>query len=249
MPIPSENAPKGPESPVRTQAQPTSGSSSRTTRERIIESAEQLFAEQGFAGTSLRSIIADAGVNLAAVHYHFGSKDELILEVLQDKIRPVNEERARRLAALESSSDEPTLEGILACFIEPALRVGRDAKESAVFKRLVSRLHLDAEPEIESRLMAMFFETAARFVSALAKAAPHLGREEVAWRMQLCIGSMLYTMLHGDRIEQVLNRVRAEESPDRPGGGLDTDEAIGMLVSFLAGGFRAPATTTMETGE
>ena len=95
------------------------------TRERILDTAEDLFANQGISGTSLRALTRAADVNLAAVHYHFGSKDELILEVLRDKIRPVNEERSRRLAALESGPDDLTLEGILVCFIEPALRVGR----------------------------------------------------------------------------------------------------------------------------
>ena len=60
------------------------------TRTRLLDSAEQLFAERGIDATSLRAITTAAGANLASVNYHFGSKDELFREVVSRRIGPVN---------------------------------------------------------------------------------------------------------------------------------------------------------------
>ena len=82
------------------------------TRGRILDSAERLFAEQGFSGTSLRQITAAAGANLAAVNYHFGSKEELIKEALSRRLRPINAERLKWLDRLEAEG-QPTVEEIV----------------------------------------------------------------------------------------------------------------------------------------
>ena len=97
------------------------------TKETILDSAEQLFAEQGFAPTSLRAITARAGVNLAAVNYHFGSKADLSREVLARRLEPLNRERLRLLDACEATG-KPPLEGIVAAFVAPALNLNREAE-------------------------------------------------------------------------------------------------------------------------
>jgi AcrR family transcriptional regulator len=104
------------------------------TREKILDAAERHFAGHGFAGTSLRAVIREAGVNLAAVHYHFGTKEDLLRAVLDRVVVPVNRERLERLGRLEvSSGDEPlTVEGILEAFLAPGLRSIRDLGERGV---------------------------------------------------------------------------------------------------------------------
>ena len=104
-----------------------------TTRERILDAAEDLFAEQGFA-TSLRSITASAEVNLAAVNYHFGSKEALIQEVFARRLGPLNAERLRLLDTIEAGSDI-RLERIVEAFVGPALRMSHNPR-GAVFMRL-----------------------------------------------------------------------------------------------------------------
>ena len=96
------------------------------TRQRILDAAEKLFARHGFESTSLRSIIASAGVNLAAIHYHFRSKEGLIGAVIERRFAPVNDERLRLLAEYESQADGrvPLVEEILEAFLAPMLRVG-----------------------------------------------------------------------------------------------------------------------------
>src|SRR5215471_10621595 len=92
------------------------------TKQKILDAAERLIGEQGYAGTSLRQIIADAGVNLASVHYHFGSKEELLDELVMRKAGPVNEERLAMLDRAEaaSASKAEFLERILEAFLAPA---------------------------------------------------------------------------------------------------------------------------------
>src|SRR6516165_9605193 len=104
------------------------------TKDKIIETASRLFADQGYAATSLRQIIADAGVNLAAVHYHFGSKEELLDALVHLKAEPVNRERMSRLDRLEeqAAGSPLTVEEILRAFLEPTALV---ADQSPVFVR------------------------------------------------------------------------------------------------------------------
>ncbi len=85
------------------------------TKQRILDTAERLFADRGFAGTSLRAITREADVNQAAVHYHYGSKDELLKAVLNRLIVPMNEERLRLLDEATAAADPepPTVDAIL----------------------------------------------------------------------------------------------------------------------------------------
>jgi AcrR family transcriptional regulator len=80
------------------------------TKEKILDTAERLIGEQGYAATSLRHVIAEAGVNLAAVHYHFGSKEELLDAVVVRKVTPLNEARIARLERVEAETGSGPLD-------------------------------------------------------------------------------------------------------------------------------------------
>src|SRR5438309_7430250 len=116
------------------------------TTERILNTAERLFAERGYGATSLRSIIAAAEVNLAAVHYHFRSKEALLDAVLERRIEPLNRERMALLDEYErAAGDEPpSLEAILTALIAPPLRLARDPSFAKVVK-LIGRIYADAD--------------------------------------------------------------------------------------------------------
>src|SRR5213080_4689568 len=100
------------------------------TKERILDSAESLFMEHGFEATSLRSITAAAAVNLAAVNYHFGSKEELFQAVLTRRLDPMNHDRLTLLTRLEAEAAPRPLscEKILGAMFIPALRLARDPR-------------------------------------------------------------------------------------------------------------------------
>src|SRR3981081_1481862 len=117
---------------------------SADTKTRILDAAELLFMEHGFGATSLRQITAAAGVNLAAVNYHFGSKEELFQAVLTRRLDPMNQERIALLTRFEGESAPRALtcERILAAMFIPALKLARDPKRGGKnFLRLLGRAY------------------------------------------------------------------------------------------------------------
>ena len=186
------------------------------TRQRILDTAERLFAERGYAATSLRSIIAAARVNLAAVHYHFRSKEALLDAVIARRIEPVNRER---LALLAECGDRG-LEGVLTALIEPPMRLASDPA-CATFLKLMGRIHAEADVSL---IRKHFGEVIERFLKALARALPDLPPEDLYCRAFFCIGIMAHTLLAARDIVGVAGEVTTER-----------------LVAFMSAGFRAPA--------
>ena len=118
------------------------------TKERILDTAERLFAAQGYAATSLRGIIAEAGVNLAAVHYHFHSKEALLEAVILRRSVPANHERLALLDRFEKEAggNPPPLEKVIEAFVAPTLQMSRDPQSgSMVFMKLLGRLHAEGD--------------------------------------------------------------------------------------------------------
>jgi AcrR family transcriptional regulator len=205
----------------------------RSTRERILDTAETMFADQGYAGTSVRRIIAKARVNLAAVHYHFRSKEALLEAVILRRAEPANQERLTLLDACERAAGEqgPSVEGVLAAFLKPGIRAASDpARGGALFPRLLGRLH--AESDLLSGILAAhFLPVLQRFGSALRKAMPELPSEELFWRVHFAIGATAQAL-------------RGAEGLEKLSGGLcrasDPQETLDRLVTFLSAGLRAP---------
>lgn len=206
-----------------------------STRERLLDTAERLFAEQGFDGTSLRQITREAGVNLAAIHYHFGSKDALIDAVFDRLIRPINEARLERLDGVEREAGEgaPELERVIEAFVRPPLEASIGSGELGARRmRLVGRVHAEREHISRQLFVRQFEDVFRRFHAALGRCLPELDPETIAWRMHFMIGAMVHVVLTaGDpSVRQVLG-------PD--GDGLEPDALARRLVPFLAAGMRA----------
>jgi AcrR family transcriptional regulator len=198
------------------------------TKHRILDSAERLFADQGFEGTSLRTIIADAQVNLAAIHYHFHSKEALLEAVVLRRLEPINRQRLELLDACEREGP-PALEAVIEAFIAPAFRGASDPVYGATFSRLMGRT-LTAEKSLVPRMMQHMSGLVARFTQAFQKAVPDLPAQEVYWRMLFVGGAMAHTFLKARDLEAI-------------SGGLcdasDVEGTIRRLVDFAAAGFRA----------
>lgn len=164
------------------------------TKDRILDTAERLFARDGFEATSLRAITAEAGVNLAAVNYHFQSKEALVQAVIGRRMGPVNAERLALLDCYEAEAGDAAvpLEKVMDAFLRPVVEmVGSHAHE---FVPLIGRLY--TEPgEFAERLYTQQFEhMSQRFVPALHRAMPDLPRAELFWRLHFAIGAMAHTM-------------------------------------------------------
>jgi AcrR family transcriptional regulator len=208
------------------------------TKQRILDAAEGLFAERGIGATSLRAVIAAAGVNLAAVHYHFGSKEALLAAVVQRRIEPLNQQRLELLEGLEREAGDgsPVLEKLVEAFVVPPLRLCQDPQRGEMFMKLMGRLL--AEPELFFQRIAgsQFAEVRERFVSAIRKALPHLTPEEIMWRLMFAIGAMAHAMRTAPWIPLASGGICRQAS---------VEETVRRLVRFISGGLEAP----MEASE
>ena len=172
------------------------------TRHKILDAAEKLFARHGFESTSLRSIIASANVNLAAIHYHFRSKEGLIRAVIERRFAPVNDERLRLLAEFETQTDgkTPRVEEILEAFLAPMLRIGLlDSGQGRLLMHLGGRLLQASEGMLERAAGGEFERVAVRFLTAFQKALPYLTKQEIAWRINFTIGAAARALFGGFR--------------------------------------------------
>ena len=165
------------------------------TSQRLLESAERLFARHGYAGTSLRDITADADANVAAVNYHFGSKEGLLTAVLDRVVGGINDERLEMLDAAEAAAtpDPPSVEAILAAFLLPDLHTLETLRErDPMLPRFVSRIYAEGSDLMNEMMGRQFAEVRRRFYTALEVALPDLDPEEISWRMHLVVGIVLY---------------------------------------------------------
>lgn len=208
----------------------------KDTKDRILDAAERLFADRGFAQTSLRKITAEADANLAAVNYHFGSKEELFGAVLARRLRPMNRERLEILGQLEAEAGDggPALEEIIEAFVGTPLRMRQETGETGErFMRLMGRAMTLSHDRVRKLLAEEFREVVMRFSASLARALPHLSPEQILWRFLFMVGAMVQSMTMSHQLETITrDEVRLE-----PG---DAEEMIRRLVPYLAGGFLAP---------
>ena len=199
------------------------------TKDKILDAAERLFGEEGYAATSLRQIIAQAGVNLAAIHYHFGTKEELLDQLISRRADPVNRMRLDRLerAEAEAAGTPVAIEKILDAFLRPAAEM---SVKYPGMPRVMGRLYAEGSlPEIIQR---HFLPTGQRFAAALRRTLPDLPEDEFGWRMHFTLGAMAHALL-GRRV--------FESAADE---GLE--KRLTCLVAFVAAGFRAPAASRVS---
>jgi AcrR family transcriptional regulator len=227
------------ETNVRTNMRPAG----QDTRERILDAAEHLFAEHGYDGASLRDITAKAGVNLAAVNYHFRTKESLIQAVFARRLAPLNQRRLALLDACEASAGGRPLEleEVVRALISPVLRLGHENPEvSASLKKLMGRIFMDPGSHLHVVLREQFRDLVPRFVSAFRRALPSLPQEELFWRMHFSIGAMACT-LTGTPFLKIISNGRYDAS--------DMDAAGDRLVTFICGGMRATLPSGEESGK
>jgi AcrR family transcriptional regulator len=203
-----------------------------STKDRILDAAERLFAEKGFAQTSLRDITAEAGVNLAAVNYHFQSKDHLIGAVFERRIGPLTQKRLAMIEELETeAAGQPVpIEKILRAIMEPVLRM-ISSPEGANAASLFGRAHTEPGDVFAKLFAEQLAPLVTRFYPAVRRSLPGLPEVELFWRIQFSIGAMSHLVAGRRHIELI------------SGGRCDTTDVDGMLdrlIAFTAAGCRAP---------
>lgn len=199
-----------------------------STKDRILGAAEELFAQHGFAGTSLRQVTSRADVNIAAVNYHFGSKENLVNEVFR---RRMDEMSRRRLAALEAAQAEAPgeLEPVLAAFVEPALAMAQDRHGGGAFIRVIARAYAEKNDSLRKFLSDQYGHVLREFARAIATRVPELSKEELYWRLDFLAGALTYAMADFGLIKRPGNVAEATHR----------ERAARELIRFAAAGFRS----------
>jgi AcrR family transcriptional regulator len=206
----------------------------KNTKERILDTAERLFAERGFDGASLRAITSGAGVNLAAVNYHFRSKNDLIHEVFARRLAPINARRLAMLSDFENEAREGVvpLERVVRAFVEPLLRPEGIAPAGRLpLQTLLGRMYAEPGRNVRRIFLSEMEEVARRFREAFRRALPGVPPTELFWRLLFTIGAMAHTLAASWIIEML-------------SGGLcdtsDVDRTIERLVAFAVAGLESP---------
>lgn len=203
------------------------------TRERILDAAERLFTAHGFEATSMRMITTHAACNLAAVNYHFGSKEALIHEVFKRRLTVLNHERLRALDEMERAGGGKPLKPsqIVQAFFGPSLRLAADTERGGhTFMRLLGRTYTDPTEFVRTFLAEEYAEVVGRFMAALYRALPDVPRDEILWRFHFMLGAMSYALAGTDALRILTGKL----------GDDDPTALAPRLMSFLLGGLRAP---------
>lgn len=207
-----------------------------STKNKILDAAEHLFAIRGFNGTSLREITSQAEVNLAAVNYHFGSKKELIKSVMS---RYMNELAPRLESSLQVICDnekQPTLVEVFSAFIEPLLSLN-DFKENGTsnFLLLLGRGYIDSQGFLRWFLTTQYPNVISNFISAVQNAYPELTAEDMFWRLHFTMGTVVFAMASSEAFIAI-----AESDFNKT---LDISGVIHQLIPYVAAGVAAPITS------
>ena len=205
------------------------------TQLRILDAAEELFMQHGFEGTSMRLLTARAGVNLAAVNYHFGSKDALIEAVFRRRLDPMNAGRAAELDRLEKEAGGQPLspEAIIRAFVGASLRMIEDSKSGGRnFIRLLGRTYTDPSKEIRALIGGLYAPVMERFKAAFERALPQMPRDELVWRMHFMFGTLAYTLAATDTVQLIAGC--------KPEDRYDSCLLEERLTAFLVAGLLAP---------
>jgi AcrR family transcriptional regulator len=196
---------------------------------RILDSAEQLFAEKGFAETSLRMITTRAKVNLAAVNYHFGSKKDLIQAVFARFLTPFTQKLNKELDSVVTQKSDPNFQDVLGVLAKTML-TGVESNDKynklSVFMRLLGLAYTQQQGHLRRFLFENYSSVYVRFIGYLKAAHPSLSSEEIFWRIHFAIGSAVFTM---SSIEVLRNMSIADTGKDAR-----VEDVMQKLIPFLA---------------
>jgi AcrR family transcriptional regulator len=212
----------------------TTGRHTGDTKSRILDAAETLFIECGYEAMSLRQITSRAEVNLAAVNYHFGSKEALIHAMLSRRLDHLNQERLKLLDRFDTMlGPRLTCEHVLGAMFIPALRLSRDSQAGGkAFLRLLGRAYTDPSSFIRDFLNGHYASVAERFFTAYQRALPHLPREELGWRLHFAIGA-LSGVLAGTDTDSLITEFSQGKS-------MNDLQLIARLASLMVAALKAP---------
>jgi AcrR family transcriptional regulator len=211
------------------------------TRKRLLEAAESLFIESGYEAMSLRQITAKAHANLAAVNYHFGSKEALMQELLSQRLDRLNQERLQLLSTCQEQwpdSLDPT--AVFGMLFIPAFRISHESVGGKSFMRLLGRVYSDRSPFIRSYLQEHYRPIFGRFFEAFSRALPQLPRNELGLRLHFGLKA-LSGILAGEDMQKLVDDLSMGET-------IDDSKLLARLISLISPILTAPFGSPEQIG-
>lgn len=201
----------------------------------ILNAAEELFYEKGFAETSLRTITTKAGVNLAAVNYHFGSKKELIQAVFDRFLKPFCVDLSYQLDEYQKKSRDcdVVIEEFFSLLSKTIANMGREnPKRVRVFMRLLGLAYAQGQGHLKRFLKQEYGAVFSRCADLIREMTPHLSDEERFWRLHFAIGASVFTLSSAGHLSAMVEHDFGKETR--------IHEVIHSLLPFLTSGMQAP---------
>ena len=208
----------------------------KETKDIILDAAEDLFAEKGFHGTSVRAITSKAGVNLAGVNYHFGTKEALIKAVFERRFNPINAMRTERMTEVldkaKKARKKPAIADILTAFVSPLFEGEKKNSYLGKMSALIQMAHTGQDPTVIQILLKLFSPAMELLFSALKTALPKARESELRWKMHFFIGGFSHTI----RISQMHGKgIKAPMLP----AVINQKQMMQMMIDFFAAGMEA----------
>lgn len=207
------------------------------SKSRILDTALALFSVKGVDKVSLRELTAQAGVNIAAVNYHFGGKEALVEAVFEALAREVNGVRVAELEALLAQADAqgaaPDPDHIVRIFVSPYIGPESGSK-GGLLAQMILRHRLEPSPMTTRIIREHFDPMAASFIAALAKACPEVNPDEFYWRYMFMVSTIVLTVTDNSKANRIarLSGGRADAA--------DAEQMTAALCRFITGALRAP---------
>lgn len=211
-----------------------------STKTQILDVAEQLFAEHGFADTSLRAITSAAEVNLASVNYHFGSKKLLIQAVLQRYLEVLMPAVEKQLDSLLAEVEKPQIQQVFSSLVDPLLELNNVRPGgSSIFVQLLGRGYSETQGHLRKYITFHYGQTLTRFVDTIHLAVPELPASEMFWRLHFVIGTFVFTMASS----QALTEISEADYQQK----VEVEDIISRLIPYISAGVAAPVAMTFNT--
>ena len=206
-----------------------------STKNKILDAADVLFANKGFNGTSLREITSQANVNLAAVNYHFGSKKELIKAVMSRYMDELSPQLESALSLICHGDSKPSLHDVFSAFVGPLLGLNKFKENgTSTFLQLLGRGYTDSQGFLRWFLTSQYPDVFTNFTKAVKIAYPELSTEEMFWRLHFTMGTIVFTMSSSEALIDI-----AQNDFDNQ---LDIAGVIERVIPYVAAGVAAPIT-------
>jgi len=201
------------------------------TKDKILDIAEGLFAEQGFNDTSLRAITGKANVNLASVNYHFGDKKTLVRAVLNRYLEAFMPAVGEELQMLKQQ-EEYEMEDVFSCLKNPLLQLNNLRPHGASrFMSLIGRGYTDVQGHLRWFITTRYSDVLSQFSDLIIKANPNLSAETLFWRLHFTLGTCVFTMASSQALTEI-----AFNDYDQT---VDSSVVINQLIPYLAAGVAA----------